>query len=324
VLYLIVIKMSETLENKVENNTYILNDIKIYNSNCLDILSKLDDNSIDCIITDPPYFLDKLDNKWNSNKIKNDKANSHIKHLPKGMKFDKKQVKLLFDFYLKVSKLLYEKLKPGGFFLSFSSPRLYHSITMAVEIAGFEIRDMINWVYSQSMPKGMSIARSINKLDITNERKEELIDFYKNFKTPMIKSCFEPICVAVKPKNGTYLNNELNFKTGLLDFSQKTGDNKVPANIITTEPICDFYDKNFIVKKESKKEKGTYNNHVSVKPLKLIEHLVRLFSKENSVVIDPFLGSGTTALACKNTNRKHIGIELNNDYYKICIQRINE
>jgi site-specific DNA-methyltransferase (adenine-specific) len=306
------------------NKTFVLNDIKIYNEDCLDVIEKFEDNSIDCVITDPPYFLDKLDNNWDSKKIKKDKANSHITHLPKGMKFDKDQVKKLYEFYLKLSVLLYKKLKPGGFFLSFSSPRLYHAIAMATEIAGFEIRDMINWVYSTSMPKGMSVARSIKTLKVSSEKKDELLEFYSNFKTPMIKSCFEPICVATKPRVDTYLNNELNFKTGLIDFSHKVGDNKVPANIITTEPIIDFYDKNFIVNKETKKEKGKYNTHLSVKPLKLIEHLLLLFSKKDSVVLDPFLGSGTTALACKNTGRKHIGIEMNKDYYEICKKRLQD
>ena len=72
----------------------------------------------------------------------------------------------------------------------------------------------------------------------------------------------------------------------------------------------------------SKKEKGIINTHITVKPLKLIEHLIRLFSKENSLIVDPFLGSGTTALACKNTNRRCIGIELNKEYYDISIERI--
>ena len=76
------------------------NDINIVNGNSLEYLKTLDDNSIDCIITDPPYFIDKLDNNWCSEKVNNDKKNSHIKHLPKGMKFDKKQVKELYDFYL--------------------------------------------------------------------------------------------------------------------------------------------------------------------------------------------------------------------------------
>ena len=77
-----------------------------------------------------------------------------------------------------------------------------------------------------------------------------------------------------------------------------------------------------MISKPSKKEKGKLNTHITVKPLKLIEHLIRLFSKEDALVVDPFLGSGTTALACKNTKRKCIGIELNEEYYKIAIERL--
>lgn len=301
-------------------------DIKIINNDCMKEILKLEDNSIDLILTDPPYFIDKLDNDWSSNNIKNDKKNSHIKHLPKGMKFSKDQVKKLFDYYLELSKILFNKLKPGGYFLSFSSPRLYHAIAMSCEIAGFEIRDMINWTYTQSMPKGMSVNHIIKKMDISDDEKERLYKEYENFKTPQIKSCFEPICVAMKPITTTFIKNELNFKTGLLDFSQKIGINndKVPANVLTTESFNESYDKNFLISKPTKKEKGDYNTHITVKPLLLIEHLIKLFSKENSLVLDPFLGSGTTAIACKKSNRKCIGIELNKEYYDISIKRIND
>ena len=300
------------------------NNIIILNNDCILELNKMNDNSIDCVITDPPYFIDKLNNKWSSYKVNNDIKNSHIKHLPKGMKFDKTQVKSLFDYYLELSKLLFKKMKPGAYFLSFSSPRLYHAIAMSCEIAGFEIRDMINWTYTQSMPKGMSVSHVIKKMDLNDEEKNKLIEEYKDFKTPQIKCCFEPICVAMKPIGKlTFIKNELNYKTGLLDFSQKVGKDfdKVPANIITTEEFHDIYDKNFLVSKPSKKEKGEYNNHITVKPIALIEHLVKLFSKKGSLVVDPFLGSGTTALACKNNGRKCIGIEMNTEYFNICLKR---
>jgi site-specific DNA-methyltransferase (adenine-specific) len=240
------------------------------------------------------------------------------------MKFDKSQVKNLYDYYLELSKLLFKKMKPGAYFLSFSSPRLYHAIAMSCEIAGFEIRDMINWTYTQSMPKGMSISHIIEKMNITQEEKNKLIDEYKDYKTPQIRSCFEPICVAMKPLGKlTFIQNELQFKTGLLDFSQKVGkdNDRVPANIITTEEYNDSYDKNFLVSKPSKNEKGENNTHITVKPIALIEHLIKLFSKKGSMVVDPFLGSGTTALACKNTERKCFGTELNYEYYNICLNR---
>lgn len=315
----------ENVENKIINVVDKNKDnIVILNNDCMIELNKLEDNTIDCVITDPPYFIDKLDNKWSSNEIKSDVKNSHIKHLPKGMKFDKSQVKNLYDYYLELSKLLFKKMKPGAYFLSFSSPRLYHAIAMSCEIAGFEIRDMINWTYTQSMPKGMSISHIIEKMNLTEEEKSKLIDEYKDYKTPQIRSCFEPICVAMKPIGKlTFIQNELQFKTGLLDFSQKVGldNDRVPANIITTEEYNESYDKNFLVSKPSKSEKGDNNSHITVKPIALIEHLIKLFSKKNSLVVDPFLGSGTTALACKNTGRNFFGTELNSEYYEICLDR---
>ena len=317
-------KSSDEPESKDSTNNDKKDNIVILNNDCLVELNKLEDNSIDCVITDPPYFIDKLDNKWSSDDVNKDVKNSHIKHLPKGMKFDKSQVKNLYDYYLELSKLLFKKMKPGAYFLSFSSPRLYHAIAMSCEIAGFEIRDMINWTYTQSMPKGMSVAHIIEKMNLTDEEKVNLIEEYKDYKTPQIRSCFEPICVAMKPIGKlTFIQNELQFKTGLLDFSQKVGINndRVPANIITTDEYNESYDKNFLVSKPSKSEKGVNNTHITVKPIALIEHLIKLFSKKGSLVVDPFLGSGTTALACKNTDRKFFGTELNSEYYKICLDR---
>jgi site-specific DNA-methyltransferase (adenine-specific) len=301
------------------NKKYLL-----FNNDCLIELDNLEDNSIDCVITDPPYFIDKLDDKWSSKEINENVKNSHITHLPKGMKFDKNQITKLYDFYLKVSKILLKKMKPGGYFLSFSSPRLYHAISMACEIAGFEIRDMINWVYTQTMPKGMSVDHIIEKLEISDNEKKKLKKEYKNFKTPMIKSCFEPICVAMKPINMTFILNEISFKTGLIDFSHKVGKelDRVPANIMTTYEFNEIYDKNFLVSKPSKEEKGEYNTHITVKPVNLIEQLMKIFSKEKSLVVDPFMGSGTTGVCCKNLNRKFIGIELNKEYYEISKKRM--
>ncbi len=66
------------------------------------------------------------------------------------------------------------------------------------------------------------------------------------------------------------------------------------------------------------------NIHPTIKPLKLTEYLVRLVTPKNGVCLDPFMGSGTTGVACKNLNRNFIGIELDEGYFKIAEKRINE
>lgn len=298
--------------------------IKLVNEDCVDYLRTLEKNSIDCVITDPPYFIDKLDNHWDAEKVLNDKPNSHVKHLPKGMKFSKNQTVEFHKFYTDVSKIIFEKMKPGGFFLSFSSPRLYHAMAMGMDEAGFEIRDMINWVYTQSMPKGMSVMNQIERLKLSSDEKEVIKEYCKDRKTPQIKSCFEPICVAMKPLEGTFMENYRKYGVGLVNFGAKVGEEKVPANIITTEPIDVVYDSNFLVKKPSKKEKGEYNNHLSVKPVPLMVQLIEMYTRENAVVVDPFMGSGTTMVACKETKRNGIGIEKSKEYYDIAVRRVSE
>lgn len=298
--------------------------IKLYNDDCMNFLKTLEDGSIDCILTDPPYFIDQMGNDWKGINSTNINTNSHISHLPKGMKFDKIQTINLYNFYYDFSKICFSKLKPGGYFLSFSSPRLYHSIAMAVDNSGFEIRDTINWVYTQNMAKGMSFVHTIKKMDLEKSVKESMIEKFIYLKTPQLRSVFEPICVAMKPlkKGNTFLKNEIEFSTGLVNFNVKTGKEKIPSNIITTESINPDYDLNFLVSKPNKKEKEIFNTHLSVKPLALIEQLLKIFSKENSLILDPFLGSGTTALACKNTNRRCIGIEKDKESFDISLKRL--
>jgi site-specific DNA-methyltransferase (adenine-specific) len=80
----------------------------------------------------------------------------------------------------------------------------------------------------------------------------------------------------------------------------------------------------FYCAKASKSERGEGNNHPTVKPVALIAYLVKLVCREGGVVLDPFMGSGTTGVACKNLNRNFIGIELDDGYFEIASRRINE
>jgi len=116
----------------------------------MELLRTIPENSVDMVCTDPPYFLDGLGDEWNKESLDKKGSSSVVGNLPKGMKFDRNQSKKFREFYQKVSSEVFRVLKPGGAFISFSSPRLYHSMTIAVEDAGFEIRDMLGWVYTQS------------------------------------------------------------------------------------------------------------------------------------------------------------------------------
>lgn len=298
---------------------------KIIHDDALSFLSKLKDSSIDIILTDPPYFLDKMDHNWSTKKVKSPKKPYAIKHLPAGMKFDRDQGKKFYSWYLKISEEFFRVLKPGGFFFSFSSPRLYHRMTCAIDDAGFEIRDCFIWLYTQDQPKAMSLHHFINKMNKSEKEKGELNRKFKEWKTPQVKSCHEPIAMAQKPIEGTYLENSMKYNVSLINTNVKQGLYKdmFVSNIMTDKYINHRIDKVFLVDKPKEKEKGFFNNHKTVKPLSLFKYLIHLTTKKNSIVLDPFIGSGTTAVACKELGRKFIGIEINKQYIDIANKRLN-
>lgn len=301
---------------------------KILLGESLELLKKVPDNSIDAVITDPPYFLDGLSNTWKKSDIDKKGSSKMVGNLPKGMKFDRDQSRKFREFYYEVSKEVFRVLKPGGAFLSFSSPRLYHSMAIAVEDAGFEIRDMLGWVYTQSQVKAFTQNHIISKdKKYTESQKETLVEMCKDRRTPQLKPAIEPICLAFKPVEGRIIDNVFKYNTGLMNVSDdvKTGtDGIFPANIVTTDTITDEMDRVFLVKKPTKKDKGEYNTHLSVKPVSLMAHLCRLFAPENGIVLDPFMGSGTTAIGCIESGKHYIGMEINEEYIHISNRRIHE
>ncbi len=312
------------------NSTYIkLDEIKnrVSQGDCIEWMKKIPPNTIDMVCTDPPYFLDGLGDDWNKEAIDTKGSSSVVGNLPKGMKFDRNQSKKFREFYNKVSQEVFRILKPGGAFISFSSPRLYHSMTIAIEDAGFEIRDMLGWVYTQSQVKAFSQDHIIDKdKKLTIEQKTALKTKCANWKTPQLKPAIEPMCLAVKPIEGRYIDNFQTYGTGLMNTSDetKTGDGYFPSNIVTTDKVEETMDKVFLVSKPSKTEKGSYNTHLSVKPVSLIFHLIKLFTQEHALVLDPFMGSGTTAVACLQSKREYIGFDINTEYITITEKRVQE
>jgi len=289
----------------------------------LEILPRLPANSVDLVLTDPPYFLDKLDNEWTPDRAARRFYKSQaVFHLPPGMKFDPNQGRRMYEWYLAVSRELLRVLKPGGFFFSFSSPRLFHRMACAVEDAGFHIRDTFLWLYTQNQPKAMGVAHFIERMPLSEDTKQSLKERLSGWKTPQVKSCYEPIIVAQKPYEGTFLENMLQYGVGLFHTEVRIGQNMFPANVLLVEGVEETLDKYFLVPKPSVEERGAFNQHPAVKPLALCEYLIQLAVPKGAVVLDPFLGSGTTALAARNMERHFIGIEINPEYVAIARKRL--
>lgn len=289
--------------------------LHVRNKDCFDYIKKLPDNSIDAIITDPPYFLETMSNEWTANK-KSRTIGSTIKNLPSGMKFDIRQAINIENFIYELSIEALRVLKPGGFYLLFSSPRLYHGLACGVQRAGFEIRDQLIWSYNQSQVKAVRLNHFIDKNATFKESvKKRLKKVLENFRTPQIRTLFEPICMAMKPlpKGSSFLNNWKKNGTGLIYVNP---EKSFPTSIIHCP-------------KPNKKERNK-NNHPTVKPISLMKELIEIFCPHNGSLLDPFLGSGTTVVAALEMNKTKkfniniYGSEKNKEYFNIIKSRINK
>ena len=184
----------------------------------LDVLPTLEDNSIDSIVTDPPYELGFMGKKWDSSGI---------------------------AYSVELWKECLRVLKPGGHLLSFGGTRTWHRVAVAIEDAGFEVRDSIAWMYGSGFPKSLDVSKAIDKAagaerevigkKITgNARTEEgwsggqtTVDEtapstheaqqWEGWGTAL-KPAFEPIVVARKPLIGTVAENVLTHGTGALNI----------------------------------------------------------------------------------------------------------
>ncbi len=374
----------------------------IYNMDCVEGMKLLDDNSIDSIVTDPPYELGFMGKKWDSTGI---------------------------AYNVDVWRECLRVLKPGGHLLAFGGTRTYHRMACAIEDAGFEIRDQMQWIYGSGFPKSQNISKAIDKKlgaernrikfaqSNTWREKEGRMDRQatipdNNPVTPeakqwngwgtALKPANEPIVLARKPlSEKTVAENVLKWGTGGINidgcrigteeiktygkrkgqgvslewskytspegYEGETHQGRFPTNVILDEEAGKLLDEQsgiskgsskprknkgtgnicygdyktiitqndtwgdtggasrfFYCAKASKKERGEGNNHPTVKPLSLIKYLVTLVTPPDGVCLDPFMGSGTTAVACIKTNRKYIGFELLEEYCKIAEKRISE
>jgi hypothetical protein len=170
-----------------------------------------------------------------------------------------------------------------------------------LEEAGFDMSfTNIEWVYHSGFPKAADTSKKIDKRGLDGSKYEgSKLGFQP-------KPAREIIIVGMKPfKEKSYIDKVLNFE-------------ELPENIQRTYPLIQ-------TPKPSKKEKqiGVDKNiHPTIKPIKLMSYLITLFTREGDYVLDCFMGSGTTGLACKLLNRNFIGIDFTEEYYNIAEERL--
>jgi site-specific DNA-methyltransferase (adenine-specific) len=217
--------MKEVKQKKIK--VVIHNDnYTIYNGNMLDMLEVIQPNSIDSIVCDPPYELNFMNRDWDRSGI---------------------------AFNVEAWKKCYEVLKPGGYLLAFGGSRTFHRIAVAIEDAGFEIRDTIMWLYGSGFPKSMNIGLAIDKknkveskivgtikthdfskhkgsmMSFSNTEEQETKTNVVSIKQAQnewaswgtaLKPAYEPIIVARKPLSGTVVDNVLTYGVGGLNIEE--------------------------------------------------------------------------------------------------------
>ena len=271
-------------------------------------LPKLEAESIHLVVTDPPYFLDGLNGDWTKGQADSVRGTGSVGGLPIGMKFDPRQGKELQAFMETVGGLMLPALCPGAFAVVFSQPRLAHRLAVGLEDAGYEIRDLMAWHFTRRAQfKAFSMDHFIDRMNISGMEKQQRKRRMNGRKTPQLRPQFEAMILAQKPKIGTFVDNWLAYETGLMDVTA-TLDGKAPSTLMTVE----------------KPRKEPDNPHLTVKPVMLLEHLIKLFSAPGQIVLDPFLGSGSTAVAALRTGRSCVGIEINPEYIEIAKRRLAE
>jgi site-specific DNA-methyltransferase (adenine-specific) len=225
------------------------------------------------------------------------------------MKFDRMQGEKLQKFLEPLCVEFMRILKPGGFCVVFSQGRLYHRTAMALDLSGFEIRDLLGWKY-EGQAKAFSQSHFIRKdKTMSEEERQQLIKELDGLKTPQLKPQIEPMVLAQKPKEGTFVENWKKYHVGLINTKESL-DGMFPGTVMEVSKM---------VRKKETKDKI---EHITVKPVCLIAHLIKLFTQEGQTVFDPFLGSGSHGVAAVESNRRFMGFEIEKKYYEIAAGRI--
>ena len=361
----------------------------IFHGDCLHKLKELEANSVDAIVTDPPYGLAFMGKKWD---------------------YDVPSVAIWSE--------VFRVLKPGGHILSFGGTRTYHRMVVNIEDAGFEIRDQIQWIYGSGFPKSHNLKGEHEGWGTALKPANEPICLARK---PLEKGL--PVAENVlKYGTGAINVNECRIGTeqvekgrsgrsGLFQLDNKTekqtSTGRWPANVILDEAAAEMLDQQsgmlksgsrdntknkpyegptgwkgtniggvfdassggasrfFYVAKASKRERNAglegmpkkannsnnnpsrmvgssskkaligdtnstnsgvepqANHHPTVKPIKLMEYLIKLITPPGGTVLDPFMGSGSTGVAAKRLGFNFIGIEMNEEYLKIAEKRID-
>lgn len=321
---------------------------------CVELMRALPENSIDAIVTDPPYGLGFMGKAWDA--------------LPPGLDWARECLRVL---------------KPGGHIVAFGGQRTIHRLTVSLEDAGFEIRDLFGWLQWQGFPKSLDASKA---LDAHHGAEREVVgqgafasrrpngigssvahgDYSTEAGHPLtapstedartwegfgtaLKPCLEPAVIARKPLIGTVAENLLEWGTGALNIdgcryaygdeawpgpqekhddirrerSTLHGLHSGPTETVQMSDLGRWPANVYATPKASRSERGEGNLHPTVKPVRLMRWLCVLVGcQPGSLILDPFTGSGSTGIAALRAGFRFLGMEREPEYVEIARARI--
>jgi site-specific DNA-methyltransferase (adenine-specific) len=352
--------------------------IHLYAGDCMDVLRALPDDSIDAVVTDPPYHLTSIVKRFGSQNAAPAKGNEAFVRASKGFmgkQWDGGDIAFQPELWAELLRVL----KPGGHMVCFGGTRTYHRMVCAIEDAGFEVRDQLAWVYGSGFPKSHNVGNGWGTA---------------------LKPAWEPICLARKPlSESTVAANVLRWGTGALNIDGcrvKTTDSlgggdqnaktkvkmegwdrpwmqdekakaahasrvnenvakaesigRWPANLChdgSPEVLAGFPDSScspymehqsdplhdggirnrtaggfsdsgsaarFFYTSKADANDRLNSKHPTVKPVDLMQWLVKLVCPKGATVLDPFAGTGTTGAASFIEGRRCVLIERETEY----------
>lgn len=356
---------------------------ELIHGDCLEVMRDMAAESVDAIVCDPPYELGFMGKRWDSSGV---------------------------AYNVEVWRAALAVLKPGGYLLAFGGTRTYHRMACAIEDAGFEIRDMIEWLYGSGFPKGRSCLKpahepivmarkgrgrelniedcriGIDPADDIHGKNPHTITKGGGIASTGLRANLYEIPAGRWPANlaldevAAAMLDEMSGEStsrraargGTSPAPMSWGESRSDGDKIAGHSDSGGASRFFYVAKASRSERnaglegmpergpdahnlssnacgvcglrvkanrsgqkcecgpdrvtiklpGAPNHHPTVKPIALMDWLIRLVTPPGGTVLDPFMGSGTTGIAAIRAGYGFIGIEQNEDYVEIARARI--
>lgn len=277
---------------------------KIYNEDCLEGMKRIPDNSIDCILTDPPYLY-----------LKNQKLDRQFDELA---------------FFSECKRVL----KKDGFIVLFGRGTSFYRWNCVLADMGFTFKEEIVWDKINTTSPLLSLSRKHETISIHSVGNGTIL----RSKIPYeeIRISDDSKMIGDAKRIVSYIrNNDIDtlkkeIDDGLLYNKKRTHKTHVSTqtgfNSSNCAISCIYAIKNGCNERDIISVLRDHYSaiHPTQKPVRLLERLLALVSKEGDSILDPFSGSASTAIACINTKRNYIGFEIDKEYYDISMERLSE